>query len=79
MNTTVIKFDALSDTVGAAAKDHDLGVIGMDRVFVWGIVSGIVISTVRGTADMNSFPGFLYSQLDAMIADRVFWNFQKLA
>ncbi len=79
MDTAIVKLDSLPDTVGAAPKDHHLGFIGADRVFVRGIISGIVISAVRRAAHMNALPVLLHTQKYAPLPDLLFRHLQQPA
>lgn len=79
MYAAVVKFNALSDTVRAAAKDHDLRLVGFDRVLVRCIVSGVIVGVVLCTADMDAFPGFLCAKLYPAVPDVILRDFQDLA
>ena len=79
MDAAVVKFNALADAVGASAQNHYFGLIGAYRVFVFSVVGGEVVSTVRRAADMDAFPGFLHTQLNAAAADVIFRDSQNLA
>ena len=61
MHTTIIKLNTLSNTVRTSAQNHNLRLIGADRVAVRRIVSGIIISAVWRTAYMYALPGFLHA------------------
>ena len=56
MNTAVVELDTLTDTVRAAAKNHNLLTVGIYRALVRSIVGGVVVSLVFGTAYMYAFP-----------------------
>ena len=78
MDAAVVKLNSLSDPVGAAAQDHDLGLVRADRILIRGIVGGIVVGAVFGAADMDALPGFFYTQLYTAEADAFLGNLQKL-
>ena len=42
MDAAVVEFDPLSDSVGAAAEDHDLPAVSLSR-FVFVAVGGVVV------------------------------------
>ena len=70
----VVEFDTLSDTVRTAAQNHDLRLVGIHRILVCCVIGGVVVSTVLGTAYMNTFPGFFYTERDTMFSDLSFRN-----
>ena len=75
----VVELDALADPVGAAAQDHDLGLLALDGVLVLTVVGGEVVSVVLGAADVDTLPGLLHTQLDALVADIGLGHTQDLA
>ena len=79
MYAAVVKLDTLADTVGAAAEDHDLRAVVLNRVIVRCIVGGIVVGAVVGTADVYAVPGLGDAQRFALIADIVLRDAEDLA
>ena len=79
MNTAVVKFDTLTDTVGTAAKDHDLRFVLGYRILIFCVVGGVIVSTVFCTAYMNAFPGFRKTKAQTFAADRILRHFKDLA
>ncbi len=61
MNAAIIKLNALADSVWTSTQNHNLRFVGTDRVFIWCIVSGIVVGIILGSTYMNAFPGFLHT------------------
>ena len=79
MYTAIVEFNTLPDPVGASAQDHDLWFIRADRIFVFTVVGGIVISVILRAADMNAFPCFLHTQGNSLLSYLVFCDIQNLA
>ena len=79
MNAAVVELNALADAVGAAAPAHDLGLACIYRVFVRGIVGGVVVSAVFGAAYVDSLPGLLHANGDTAVSDVLLWDLQNLA
>ncbi len=77
MHTAVIKFDPLADSIGTAAQDHDLAVVG-DRYQVFGIVGGKVIGRIFHPTDRHRLPGFGGTQGDTTGADIFFREIEQL-
>ena len=78
MNTAIVELDSLSDTVGTAAQDHDLGLVLIHRVLIRRIISGVEISAVLRAADMHALPGFLHAQRKAALSYGRLRDLQKL-
>ena len=76
MDTAVIKFDTLADSVRAAAQDHNLLFVCVYRIFIRCVVGGVIISVVFRTAYVNPFPSLFHTQFDAMAADILFRDLQ---
>ena len=74
-----IEFNSLSDSVRAAAEDHNLWLFGADGIFILSVVGGIVVGAVFGAAYVHAFPCFLHAKCQAAVADIVFRNLQDLA
>ena len=79
MYAAVVKFDTLSDSVWTAAEDHNLRFVCGYRVFVRCVVGGVIVSAVLCAAYVDTFPGFLHTERDTVIADIFFRNLQNLA
>ena len=79
MNAAVVEFDALSDTVGAAAENHNLGFVVGDGILILRVVGGVVVGAVGSAAYMDAFPGFLHTQRNTAVPDIVFRDFKDLA
>ena len=79
VNTAVVKFDTLTDTVRTAAQNHDLFLIITGFCMIRRIVSGVVISAVFGTAYMHAFPCFFHAIGNSGFTHSVFRYFQQLA
>ena len=79
MNTAVVKFDTLTDTVGTAAKDHDLRFVLGYRILILCVVGGIIVSAVFCTAYMNAFPGFRKTKAQSFAANLILGHFKDLA
>ncbi len=77
MDTAIVEFNTLANAVRTASQDHDLGPARPDRIFVRGIIGGIIIGTVLGTAYMDALPGFLHSQEDPAFPDLLLRKFQQ--
>ena len=76
MDTAVIKFNSLADSIWAAAEDHNFWLVRRDRIFVWRVVGRIVISVVFRAADMDAFPRFADTEGNPFVSDVFFWDFQ---
>ena len=79
MYTAIIKLNSLSDAVRSAAEDHDLRLVIIYRILIFGIVGGVVICAVLGTAYMNALPCLFHAETDSLVPDVFFRNFQNLA
>src|SRR5699024_617084 len=79
MHAAVVKLDTLSDAVRTAAQNHDLRLIGAHRIFIRGVVGGVVVSAVRRSAHMYALPGFGDAESESAGTDCGFGNLQKLA
>ena len=62
MDAAIIKFDSLSDAVGAPSQNHHLGLVSAHGVFILSVVGGVIIGAVRRSADMNPLPDLFRSQ-----------------
>ena len=62
MDTAVVEFNSLPDPVWSAAQNHDLGPVRVYRIFIFRIISRVIVGAVFCTADMNAFPGFCYAE-----------------
>ncbi len=71
MDTAIVKFNALTNTVGAAPEDHDF-LLAAYRALVFGAVGGIIVGAVGGAADMDGFPGLFNPQGQTVMAHRFF-------
>ena len=78
MYAAVIKLDALTDTVGTSAEDHDLWSVAVYRMPVRSVVGRIVVSAVLRSADMNALPCLLHAQRDAALTDLILGNRKDL-
>ena len=78
MNTAVIELDALADPVGAAAQNHDLLPVLVDRVLIRRIVGGIEVSAALRAAHMHPFPGLFHTQCQTAVSDLRLRNLQQL-
>ena len=76
MNTTVVKFDTLADTVRTSSENHNLLIVAA-WTFIFNMVAGVIISRIFGAAYMNAFPAFHDSCRCSGIANSLFRNFQN--
>ena len=74
MYAAIVKLNTLSDSVRAAAQNHNLRFIIMHRVLIRRIIGGVEIGTVFGAADMNPFPGFLHAKCKPSASDIILRN-----
>ena len=79
MHAAVVKLNSLSDSVGAAAEDHNLWFFSADGVFILRVVCGIVVGAVFGAAYVHAFPGLFYADLNPAVPDISFRDLQDLA
>ncbi len=79
MYTAVIELNSLTDSVGAAAEDHDLRAVSVNRVLISGIVSRVVVSIILCPAHVYAFPGFLCAQLNPAVSDVLLRDVKDLA
>ena len=79
MDAAVVKLDALTDSVWSAAENHNLWLVGMDRILVRRVVGRVVVSAVGRAADMDAFPCLLHAKRNTPAADGFLWNFEELA
>ena len=78
MYAAVVELDTLSDTVRAAAENHDLLVFAAGALIL-NVVAGVVVCRILCSAYMNALPAFLDSGLCPGVSDLLFGNLQKLA
>ncbi len=78
MNTTIIKFNSLADTVRSAAKNHNFRFSVPNLILIRRIVGRIIVSTVLCSAYMDALPGFFYPKLQTAIAYILLRDFQNL-
>ena len=79
MYAAVVKLDTLTDSVRAAAENHNLWLIFIYRIAVRCIVCGVVVSTVLCSAYVYAFPCLSNSELDSFISDIFLRNLKDLA
>ncbi len=46
VDAAVVKLNSLADPVGAAAEDHDLWLVRVDRVLIRRVIGGVVVGAV---------------------------------
>ena len=78
VDAAVVELNALSDTVRAAAQDHDLLAVGVDRALIRRVVGGIIVSAVLRSAHMDALPGLRHADGLSGIPDLILRYFQKL-
>ncbi len=78
MDAAVIELDTLADAVGAAAQDHDLGLVCADGVLVLPDISRIVVGAVLGPAHMDTFPALGAAKGLAGMADLILGDAEDL-
>ncbi len=76
MNTAIIEFDALSDSIRAAAQDHDLGFVGWLR-FAFVFVGRIEIRCTGSelcSAGINTLVHRVDAQFQSTFSDSRFFH-----
>ena len=76
VDTAVIKLDSLTNAVWPAAQDHNLLFVAADRIFVRGIVGGVVVGVVFCSAYMDTLPRFLHTESQTAFPNIRLWNSQ---
>ena len=79
MNTAVIKFNTLTDSVRTAAEYHYLWLVAYRALIFVKVIGRVVVCGVFCTAYMNAFPSLLNSEADTCISYLFFGYFEKRA
>ena len=76
MNTAIVKFDTLADTIGPAAKNHNLAFIA-DLNFIRSIISGEVVGGIFDAAYRDGLTGLNHIKGDTSFPDFFFGSIEE--